>query len=140
MKTPDSEKKPDFTDTHSLKIKGHLYSSVKAVERKILESPPTWVMLAMKARNVAVGFIGLKTENDSEFLKKEYVSENLLKISGCDQHLDFYCELLIENFADHQIIHLKTDVFINNTLGKLYFSVVQHFHPLVVKSLLRSLS
>jgi hypothetical protein len=49
-----------------------------------------------------------------------------------DSHLDFW---VATNISDGWV-SITTYVRINNIMGKLYWSVVKHFHPLVVKTMM----
>ncbi|MDR2930454.1 MAG: DUF2867 domain-containing protein [Propionibacteriaceae bacterium] len=96
--------------------------------------PPKWVDALMTLRNGIVRPFGLITNSKSSPDDRGFPvlgRREREAISGVsDSHLDFW----VVTSIDDDMVRVATYVRLKNTFGKLYWSVVQFFHPLVVKA------
>jgi len=115
------------------------------------QSAPRWVNSLLVLRNRIVGNLGLKTgDNSPRDLEPPYQvgrSIGIFRIFGItdseaiigqdDSHLIFRISLLlIHSDAGDQLV-VSTLVKTKNALGVAYFSVVKHFHRLIVPIMVR---
>ena len=118
------------------------------------QSAPSWVDSLFALRNRIVGYLGLKTGHDnSRDLDPPYqvgrriglfrvigLTDSEAIIGEDDRHLDFRVSLLlIRNDAGSQLV-VSTLVKTKNALGVAYFSVVKHFHRLIVPIMARAMA
>lgn len=132
--------KVDFTDTFS--TTNH-QNTIDEVAELIFLTYPKWVMVLFKIRNALVRLIGLKTEIPDDFNNEKYkgffkvydTSEYELVLGADDKHLNF--RAVITNTKEKEYnIKLTTLVVYNNFFGKLYMTIINPFHRLVVKKML----
>ncbi|MFJ1378464.1 DUF2867 domain-containing protein [Capnocytophaga canimorsus] len=115
------------------------------------ESSPKWINLLMTLRNNIVSVFGLKTsrkEKNIEDFKCE-VGERMgvfevfsktdkeVVLGENDKHLDFRVSLFLEPNGQAKNIFIATVVTYNHWFGRFYFSIIKHFHRLIVPSMLK---
>ena len=118
------------------------------------QSAPSWVDSLFVLRNRIVAYLGLKTgHNNSRDLDPPYqvgrriglfrvidLTDSEAVIGEDDSHLDFRVSLLlIHNDTGSQLL-VSTLVKTKNALGVAYFSVVKHFHRLIVPIMVRAMA
>ena len=98
---------------------------------------PQWIIALMKFRNAIVKPFGLKGEkNLSDLVIVK--SDSLATISKSDKHLNFVIAFMTERrMNDSLYLSVCTKVRYNNRMGKFYFSIIEPFHRLICKILLK---
>ena len=113
---------------------------------------PCWINALFKLRNFFVKFVGLKgsESNNVKELEKcirtgetyDFVSvpaksanETLLLLS--DKHLDAYLSVHVKSKEEHKTISAITLVNFKNKLGRFYYFIINPFHGLIVKTMLK---
>ena len=95
---------------------------------------PKWVKTLMTIRDTLMRPFGLKTSTESTAgapLFPVLDSTPNETIAGVeDSHLTFW----VIATTSQQMVSLTTYVRIHNLLGKLYWAVIQHFHPRIIKA------
>ena len=117
------------------------------------QSAPRWVNSLLILRNRIVGNFGLKTGDDKpRDLDPPYqvgqriglfrvfaITDSEAIIGQDDSHLNFRISLLvIHSDAGDQLV-VSTLVKTKNAMGVAYFSVVKHFHRLIVPIMVRNM-
>jgi len=110
----------------------------RAWAQMVLGRSPRWVQSLMRIRNAVVRPLGLRTpartRPETGFpVLADHGDELLLGLD--DRHLNFRVRLAVR---DRQV-HVTTYVHLNNRLGQLYWAVVRHFHPRVLRSMIGSM-
>ncbi len=105
--------------------------------KQALGRPPRWVRCLLRLRDAAVRPLGLdatdRARPETGFpVLADHGHELLMGFD--DRHLDFRVRLAVRG----RRVHVTTSVHINNRLGRLYWNVVRHLHPRVVRSMLGS--
>ena len=118
-----------------------------------LQSAPRWVRNLLALRNRIVGNFGLKTGHDNPrdlgppyqvgrrigLFRVFAITDSEAIIGQDDTHLNFRISLLlIHSDAGVQLV-VSTLVKTKNALGVAYFSVVKHFHRLIVPIMVRTM-
>jgi Protein of unknown function (DUF2867) len=97
----------------------------------VFHSPPGLVVALMALRQALVGFAGIERGDRSTFATVRHTDDEVLV--GTDAgHLDFRASVLRE---ERRVV-LSTVVRLRNRRGRLYWSVVRHVHPVVVRAML----
>ena len=118
------------------------------------QSAPSWVDALFVLRNRIVGYLALKTGNDnSRNLDPPYQvgrKIGLFRVIGLtgsealigedDSHLDFRVSLLLIHTDTGSQLVVSTLVKTKNALGVAYFSIVKHFHRLIVPIMVRAMA
>ena len=118
------------------------------------QSAPAWVDRMLGVRNRIVGYLGLKTgRNDPRDLDPPYqvgrriglfrvicLTGSEAIIGEDDSHLDFRTSLLLTHTEAGPQLLVSTLVKTKNVLGVVYFSVVKHFHRLIVPIMARAMA
>lgn len=115
--------------------------------RRAVTSSPRWVESLMHLRNAAVKPFGLKIsrrEAGTDQLRFPVLEDTPAEVimGADDTHLSFWVSSRIANESESgggEFFSLTTYVCIHNGFGRLYWSIVRHFHPTVVKAGLRNL-
>jgi hypothetical protein len=103
-----------------------------------LHAEPRWIAVAMAVRNAVVRPLRLKTgppDGTRSLLPELARTEQEILYGLDDRHLDFRAVLRV---ADGRVT-FATSVRVNNALGRAYWTIVRPIHPIVVRSLLRSM-
>ena len=117
------------------------------------QSAPRWVNSLLVLRNRIVGNIGLKTGHDNlRDLGPPYqvgrsiglfrvfaITDSEAIIGQDDSHLNFRISLLLTHSDAGDRLVVSTLVKTKNALGVAYFSVVKHFHRLIVPIMVRTM-
>ncbi len=149
---PDSAQYP-YSDSFAISLRRTDVESWELIAA-FFQSAPGWVDRLFALRNQIVGRLGLKTgQHQLRDLDPPYHVEQrigLFRILGItdteaiigedDSHLDFRTSLLLMyNDTGPQLV-VSTLVKTKNTLGIVYFSVVKHFHRLIVPIMVRTMA
>jgi hypothetical protein len=105
---------------------------------QVFGRPPRWVAFLLRLRDAAVRPFGLRTPGRTRPATGFPVltSDGDELVMGIDDgHLDFRVRITVRD----RHVHVMTSVRINNRLGHIYWAVVQHVHPRVVRSMLGSM-
>lgn len=123
----------DWTDAYEIQRWRGMPADPHDWSDAIFKSPPAWVAGFLGLRQVLVGLIGMKPAPSTAFdpIATEG-NEVLLGID--DDHLDFRAVVSVE--ANRVVV--STLVSINNRRGGAYSAVIRRFHPLIVRSMMRS--
>lgn len=105
----------------------------------VLGRSPAWINLLMRLRDTAVRPLGLQTAGavrpPTGFpVLADHGDEILMGLD--DRHLDFRVRVAVRDRA----VHLTATVHINSHIGRLYWAVVRHVHPRVVRSMLAGMA
>jgi hypothetical protein len=128
----------DFADAFAAPLPPGAPSDPELWAKRVLRSPPRWVMAAMAARNVVVAALGLKAPRSAArgFPKLDGDEREVL-LGLDDRHLDFRVSVLVQDGT----LTFATRVRLRNRLGRAYFAPVRLVHPLVVRAMVaRALS
>ncbi len=137
--------KINYEDTFAVKL-NKTGISIEHIYLSVFAHSPKWVNRLLNLRNKIVKPFGIKTH--SEEMKKENLKigekTGIFKIyaiyeheiiAGEDEkHLDFRVSVL----KNEGILTISTLVHYNNWFGKLYFFIVQPFHKIIVKSMMKN--
>ena len=94
---------------------------------------PCWINGLLKLRNALVKPLGF-----SDSVCEKNANEIIWGMP--DKHLNFHVSMWCGEFHDNkQELCITTVVKFNNTLGKLYFFVIQFFHGIIIRSLLNNI-
>ena len=118
------------------------------------QSAPSWVDNLFALRNQIVGYLGLKTGRDNpRALDPPYqvgqkiglfrvigLTDSEAIIGEDDSHLDFRVSLLLIHKDTRPQLVVSTLVKTKNALGVTYFSIVKHFHRLIVPVMVRAMA
>jgi len=118
------------------------------------QSSPSWVNSLFVIRNWIVRYLNLQTGSYNQHdLKPPYqigqkiglfrvitIIDNEVVIGEDDNHLNFRTSLLlIDNDTNPKLV-VSTLVKTKNKLGIVYFSVVKHFHRLIVPVIVKTMA
>lgn len=115
------------------------------------KSSPKWVNMLMAFRDKVVSIFGLKTSDkrtNTQDFKCEVgermgifeifaKTEKEVILGENDKHLNFRVSLFLEPKGQTKNIIIATVVAYNNWFGRFYFSIVKHFHKLIVPTMLK---
>jgi hypothetical protein len=125
----------DAGDTWSTPLLPGDARDVATWNRAALGATPAWVTALMRLRDLVVRPLGLRRTEETGrtgFPEIARAADEIL-LGVDDRHLSFRVGLRV---AQGQL-HLVTLVQLHNAVGRLYWSVVRWFHPLVVRALVR---
>jgi hypothetical protein len=97
----------------------------------VFRDPPAWVVALLGLRQAVVGLVGIRRADRSAFATVARTDDEVL-LGTDDTHLDFRASVLRE---DRRVV-LTTVVHVHSGRGRLYWGVVRHVHPVVVKAML----
>ena len=103
--------------------------------KAIFAAQPWWVHALLAVRKVLMRPFGVVTD-EHEVFTTQAISPTECVVGMDDKHLDFRAVVTLDERAGS--VTLTTIVNVHSTIGKIYWSVVRHFHPVVVRSLMRS--
>ena len=133
--------KVDFADTFS--TTNHI-DSIQEITNQIFNTTPSWVKFLFKIRNSIMGVFGLKTRLPKDynedfkvggyikFFKIYEIAPSEIILGANESHLNFRAIITNQNTASFNV-KVTTLVEYNNTLGKIYMTLIKPFHRLVVK-------
>jgi hypothetical protein len=102
--------------------------------RMLFGGPPG---LLLRLRDLLVRPFGLRTSaafhRPSTGIPRIAGDDHELLLGVDDRHLDVRVGLSVR----HRTLHVATTVRINNALGRAYWGIVRHAHPIVVRRMLR---
>ena len=132
----DLNKLFDYTDNFTEIVRTTRPISAEELTVRFFCAPQRIIVL-MKFRNAIVKPFGLKGEkNLSDLVIVE--SDSLATISKSDKHIDFVIAFMTERrMNDSLYLSVCTKVRYNNRMGKFYFSIIEPFHRLICKILLK---
>ncbi|MDH6307000.1 hypothetical protein M2459_003675 [Parabacteroides sp. PF5-5] len=142
----------NYSDVFACEVAGNTSPSPDDIIISFFTDMPAWVKALFRLRNFMVQFVGLKGSNErTEELKdcirtggkSGFISvpdknnhETVLLLE--DKHLNAYLSVHIANTDNNKKnVSLITVVHFNNRLGNVYFAIIQPFHKIVVKSMLK---
>lgn len=142
-----------YSDSFSVPLRRRDVESWELVAA-FFQSTPDWVDRLFALRNRIVALFGLKTgRDDARDLTPPYRVERrigLFRIVGLsgseailgedDRHLDFRTSLLLIDDGSGPRLIVSTLVKTKNALGFAYFSVVKHFHRLIVPIVVKTMA
>lgn len=103
----------------------------------VFAAGPRWVRALLRLRDTLVRPFGVRTAGAAPAgtfpLRDSCSTEAVVGVD--DVHLDFRVITTVDESA--RLVTVTTLIQIHSRLGRVYWSVVRHFHPLVVRSLLR---
>ncbi len=146
--------KSDFLDCYSVDI-GRADVPLIEVAQRIFTGLPCWINSLLAARDIGVGFVGLKKtsslpRNDVirpsvevgepiNFFRVRSIDENEVILGEDDRHLDF--KIAVHRDCERPSrISLATWVHTHNPLGDAYLRMISAFHVLIVNARLAALA
>lgn len=135
----------DFYDTFS--TTNHK-ESIGEIALKIFNTAPKWVEWLFNIRNFLVQFIGLKTTKPEtvkhaievggyiHFFKIYKIEDDFIVLGADDTHLNFRA-VIARDLSTKYNVKVTTLVELNNRLGRIYFFLIQPFHQLVVRQMVK---
>jgi len=103
----------------------------------IFSAVPAWVRALMHIRDALVRLVGVHTADAHPGaifpLHAATATEAVVGID--DRHLDFRLVTTVDGAA--RCVTMTTVVHLHSRLGRAYWAVVRHFHPVVVRALMR---
>ena len=119
----------DFADAYALPCGPSAPRDPETWADALRHSPPAWVAVLLAARERLVGLVGIERAGPSAFALQARRDDELLV--GADQrHLSFRASLLREP----ERVVVSTVVQVHNRRGRLYWALVRHLHPAVVRA------
>lgn len=134
-----------YADSFTAPIRCQDVASWELIAALFHSAPPWFDRLAL-LRDRIVYVFGLKTgDSDPKKVEPPYrvgqrigffrilqISDNEVVLGEDDRHLDFRTSLLVVNQETGARLTVSTLVETKNSLGTAYFSIVKHFHRLIV--------
>jgi len=123
----------DYCDVLSRSITSS--EEIKTITQKLFELPG-WVYGLLKLRNILVKPFGLATESkgqDGLPFPPIVTADNEIIMFDEDKHLKFWMSIL----KTERGVSVTTLVSFKITFGKVYFYLIQPFHVLIIKAMLR---
>ncbi|WP_433505693.1 DUF2867 domain-containing protein [Pseudonocardia halophobica] len=121
----------DAADAYAVPAPDDAPADPQAWADAVFRRVPGWVAALLALRQALVGFVGIERADRSAFDTLRRTDDEVLL--GTDAgHLDFRASVLREPGR----VVLSTVVRIRGGRGRLYWGVVRHLHPLVVRSML----
>jgi Protein of unknown function (DUF2867) len=135
-----------FTDAFRITVDGVALDARRAAE-KMLARGPRWIETLMMLRNRLVAPFGLKTSvptvagSDTVGIFP-IVSEtpDRLVAGFNDKHLDFRVVVDVAASGSGQHVTATTLVLTHNLLGRTYLAIIQPFHRVIVRAMLRQVA
>jgi hypothetical protein len=150
IRLSDSQKslftKIDFIDTFS--TTNHS-SNIEEITTLIFNTTPKWINSLFALRNRIAGLFGygieLPRDYNENFKVGEYIkffkiysiSDNEVILGADDSHLNFRVLIIDDKSSSHNI-KVITIVEFNNLKGKIYMSVINPFHKLIVRRMVKN--
>ena len=126
----------DYADAFAVALPPGAPRDPEQLARRVLDSPPPWVLAAMALRNAVVLPLGLKSPRSARAIFPLLDRDEREIVLGLDdRHLDFRASILVEG----DTVVVSTRVRFNSALGRAYFTPVRLAHPIVVKAMMRRL-
>ena len=137
--------KVDFSDCFATTNK---LDNLETIAHLIFNNPPAWVKVLFAIRNSLAGLAGLKHRMPADyhiryeaggyigFFKIFQIGEHELVMGLNDKHLNFRVSIF-NSVQETLNIKVTTLVEYNNSMGKLYMSIIRPFHVMVVKSMVK---
>lgn len=127
---------PDHIDTVAVRCPVGVTADPAAWARHVfsIAAMPRWVAALMGLRQAAVRLIGLPPSGTDVFDVREVDGREAL-VAAHEAHLDFWAAVGVD--PEEGWLWLTTAVRLRNWRGRLYWSVVRWFHPVVVTAMLR---
>ncbi|MEA2868166.1 MAG: hypothetical protein QOE39_2881 [Bradyrhizobium sp.] len=133
-----------FSDAFSVAVKGAALDARQAAQRMLGRSP-RWIEVLLALRDTLVTPFGLKTSGSTEKNFADRIgifpvlseTPDRLVAGFNDSHLDFRVVIDVATSGQGQRVTATTLVLTHNLLGRVYLAIIQPFHRLVVRSMLR---
>jgi hypothetical protein len=130
-------------------------SSLVEIFFGIFAHHPTWMKVALVARNCLASAVGLEAPSKSEIMTPEIrssysigdkigpwpifaLSENELVAGRNNGHLDFRLSILRAIDGENEAVVVSTVCLVHNTFGKVYLFFIVPFHKWGVRSLMEA--
>lgn len=130
----------DYIDTYTGVVSSPRAITTEAFSDIVFDRKPDRMRRVMQLRDVLVK--PFKPDNVGRFTdmaRKKSTDETVF--GKVDRLLTFHASLLCGKHIDgKQELRITTVVKYNNTLGKVYFSIIRPFHAIIVKSLLNKVA
>lgn len=97
----------------------------------LFRDPPSVVVGLMALREALVGLVGIERAHGDEFVTRRRTDDEVLMAADA-RHLSFRCVVRTE---PRQVV-VATAVDLHGLRGRLYWAVVRHVHPPVVRAML----
>ena len=97
----------------------------------LFRDPPSVVVGLMALREALVGLVGIERAHGDEFATRRRTDDEVLMAADA-RHLSFRCVVRTE---PRQVV-VATAVDLHGLRGRLYWAVVRHVHPPVVRAML----
>ncbi len=137
--------KVDFSDCFATTNKS---DSLETIAHLIFNNPPAWVKALYALRNALAGLVRLKHRMPTDyhtryepggyigFFRIFLIDERELIMGLNDKHLNFRVSIF-DSTQEKYNIKVTTLVEYNNSMGKVYMSIIRPFHVMVVKSMVK---
>lgn len=123
----------------------------------IFAHQPTWMKVALVARNFLASAIGLEAPSTSEIMTPKVMgayavgdkigpwpifsmSESELVAGRDNKHLDFRVSILRTKSGETETVVVSTACIVHNTFGKVYLFFILPFHKWGVRRLIKTAS
>ena len=136
-----------YIDAFRITVDGTELDARRAAE-KMMGRGPRWIDTLLALRNLLVAPFGLKTGASEEHGASDIIGifpvvsqmpERL--VAGFDDvHLDFRVVIDVAPTGRGQQVTATTLVLTHNLLGRVYLTIIQPFHRLIVPAMLRQVS
>ncbi|UXI02975.1 DUF2867 domain-containing protein [Photobacterium sp. TY1-4] len=137
--------KAQFADAYEVELNDPDQDVWDITYKLFTEGQQDWIKALMGLRNLLVTPFGLKTGpmNDGEQVLQERIgifkvyekTAHEVLLGENDRHLDFRISVLKDTAS--ATLTVTTKVEMHNTLGRAYITVIEPFHRMIVKSMLR---
>ncbi|MGW4101661.1 DUF2867 domain-containing protein [Streptomyces sp. NPDC004976] len=130
---PGALRRVDFADAFQVPLHPAMPSGPELWLQEFLQ-PPAVVRGLLMARNALVGPLGIRPASGHDaFAVVARDEDRELMVGSDEEHLDFRISVL----TDDGHVTFTTLVTLHNRRGRLYWAVVRHFHPAVVRAIAR---
>lgn len=129
----------DYSDSFSKEVMAEESITPDAFFDMAFNRFPAWIDWLLKLRNKIVKPLGLDTQSRfSDSVCEKNTNEIIWGMP--DKHLDFHVSMWCgEHQNGKQELRITTVVKYNNWFGRLYFFVIQPFHGIIIKSMLKGI-
>lgn len=134
-----------FADAYEVALADPSQDIWEITDKLFTEGQQDWIKALMGLRNLLVAPFGLKTGpmNDGEQVSQERIgifkvyekTEHEVLLGENDRHLDFRISVLKDEA--NATLTVTTQVDMHNVLGRAYITVIEPFHRMIVKSMIR---
>ncbi|MEU7812607.1 DUF2867 domain-containing protein [Pseudonocardia sp. NPDC049154] len=121
----------DAADAYAVPAPDGAPTDPQAWADAVFRRAPAWVAVLLALRQALVGLVGIERGDRSAFDTLRRTDDEVLLRTDAG-HLDFRASVLREPGR----VVLSTVVRIRGGRGRLYWGVVRHLHPVVVRSML----